>query len=372
MEEPRYSKEFNQHLGLYRWRVEEGSRLLTDPPPPARARGNVRVVALGGGTGLPVVLRGLKAALFPTGRAGARTTDPHRLTAIVTVADDGGSSGRLRQEHGVLPPGDVRNCLLALSDGDPLMARLFDFRFDGAGETAGHSLGNLILTALSQIGKGFDKAVEQGGKILTIRGQVFPSSLDDVTLRAEFADGSSVEGESQIRLARRPIRRMHLDPANASAVPQALSALEAADLIVIGPGSLYTSLIPILLVKDIADGFARSHGRVVLVGNLMTEPGETDGYTAWDHLEAIRRHAPQIRIHDVLLNTESIPQDLSDPYAFEGAAPVPPTTEAIQATGCRPVERPLLARGPKIRHDPGKLARALVELGPLPEDALHV
>ncbi|MEK7219717.1 MAG: gluconeogenesis factor YvcK family protein, partial [candidate division NC10 bacterium] len=270
MEGPRYSKEFDQHLGLYRWRVEEGSWLLTDPPA-ATLPGDLRVVALGGGTGLPIVLRGLKGVLFPTGSAWARTTDPHRLTAIVTVADDGGSSGRLRQEHGVLPPGDVRNCLLALSDGDPLMARLFDFRFDGEGETAGHSLGNLILTALSRIGKGFDEAVEQGGRMLTIRGQVFPSSLDDVTLRAEFADGSSVEGESKIRLARRPIHRMHLEPASATAVPQALSALEAADLIVIGPGSLYTSLIPILLVKDIADGVARTRARVVLVGTHMTE-----------------------------------------------------------------------------------------------------
>src|SRR3990172_7587933 len=188
MEGPRYSKEFNQHLCLYRWGGGEGPG--PPPPPPAAAvPGDLRVVALGGGTGLPVVLRGLKAALFPTGRAGAQATDPHRLTAIVTVADDGGSSGRLRREHGVLPPGDVRNCLLALSEGDPLMSRLFDFRFDGEGETAGHSLGNLILTALSQIGKGFHKALEQSARILTIRGQVFPSSLDDVTLRAEFADG---------------------------------------------------------------------------------------------------------------------------------------------------------------------------------------
>lgn len=371
MEGPRYSKEFDQHLGLYRWRVEQGASLLTDRPA-AVLPVDLRVVALGGGTGLPVVLRGLKAALFPTSPTGARTTDPHRLTAIVTVADDGGSSGRLRREHGVLPPGDIRHCLLALSDGDPLMAHLFSFRFDGGGETAGHSLGNLILTALSRIGKGFDKAVEQGGRILTIRGQVFPSSLDDVTLRAEFADGSSVEGESKIRLARRLIHRMHLEPANASAVPQALSALEAADLIVIGPGSLYTSLTPILLVKDIAETIARSRARVILVANLMTEPGETDGYTAVDHLEAIRRHAPQIRIHDVLLNIEPIPQDLVDLYALQGALPVTLMPEAIQATGCHPVERPLLARSPKIRHDPGKLARALVDLGPLQEEALHV
>ena len=370
MEAPRYSKEFDEHLGLYRWRVEQGAWLLSDPPAVA-LRPDLRVVALGGGTGLPVVLGGLKTVLFPTGPAWAQAADPHRLTAIVTVADDGGSSGRLRREHGVLPPGDIRNCLLALSDGDPLMARLFDFRFDGE-EAAGHSLGNLILTALSQIGKGFDKAVEQGGRILTIRGQVFPSSLDDITLGAEFTDGSSVRGESRIALARRPIRRVHLDPPNACAVPQALSALEAADLIVIGPGSLYTSLIPILLVKDIAEGIARSRARVVLVANLMTEPGETDGYTAADHLEAIRLHAPQVRIHDVLINTTSIPKDLADAYALQGSVPVLPSLEAIQGMGCRTVEQPLLAPAPKIRHDASHLARALVGLGPLQEEALHV
>jgi uncharacterized cofD-like protein len=370
MDGPQYFKEFDPHLGLYRWRVEQGAWLLTDPPTSSFRR-DLRVVAMGGGTGLPMVLRGLKQALFPTGPAWAHTNDPQRLTAIVTVADDGGSSGRLRREQGVLPPGDVRNCLLALSDGNPLMARLFDFRFDGQGAAAGHSLGNLILTALSRIGKRFDEAVEQGGKILTIRGQVFPSSLDDITLRAEFADGSSVEGESKIAQHRRPIHRVSLEPANASAVPQALSALEAADLIVIGPGSLYTSLIPILLVKNIADGIARSRARVVLVANLMTEPGETDGYTAMDHLEAIGRHAPQIRIHDVLLNTEPIPKDLAEKYAVEGAVPVSATPDAIRAAGCRPAEVPLLASGPKIRHDPTKLAHALIELGPLQEEAPH-
>ncbi len=364
MNDPRYSAEFDAHLGLYRWRVEQGAWLLADPPASALPRG-LRVVALGGGNGLPVALRGLKDALFPPAPAWAQMSDPHRLTAIVTVADDGGSSGRLRREHGVLPPGDIKNCLLALTDGDPLMARLFDFRFAGNGETSGHTLGNLILTALTQMGRGFDEAVDQGGRILTIRGQVFPSTLDHVTLRAEFTDGSVVEGESKIALARRPIRRVQLEPVKARAFPPAVCALEVADLIVIGPGSLYTSLIPILLVKDIADGIARSQARVVLVANLMTEPGETDGYTVADHLEAIRRHAPQIPIHDVLFNTTSIPKDLTDVYAIEGAVPVPPTPEAIQAAGSRPVERPLLARSPKIRHDPSKLARALVDLGPL-------
>lgn len=368
MERARDPEEFDPRLGLYRWRVEQGAWLLTEPPATSLRR-RLRVVALGGGTGLPVVLEGLKDALFPSGPAWAQTADRHRLAAVVTVADDGGSSGRLRREQHMLPPGDIRNCLLALSDGDPLLARLFNFRFDGEGETPGHNLGNLILTALTKLGKGFDEAVAESGRMLTIRGQVFPSTLDHVTLRAEFADGRSVEGESNIARARGAIRRLHLEPADARAVPQALSALEAADLIVIGPGSLYTSLIPILLVNDIREVLGRSGGRIVLVANLMTEPGETDGYTAADHLEAIRRHAPRVGIHDVLVNTAPIPKDLADRYAAGGAVPVPPTPEAIQAGGCRPVERALLARGPKIRHDPRKVARVLLELGPLQADA---
>jgi uncharacterized cofD-like protein len=364
------ASEFDPRSSLYGWRVERGAWLLAGPQPPARRR-DLRVVALGGGTGLPCVLRGLKAALFQTAPAWTETPDPHRLTAIVTVADDGGSSGRLRREHRVLPPGDVRNCLLALADGAPVMARLFEFRFDGEGETAGHSMGNLILVALSRIGNGFGDAVEHGAKMLAIRGQVFPSSLDDVRLCAEFVDGSSVEGESKIAQFRRPIRRVRLEPPDARAVPQALSAIETADLIVIGPGSLYTSLIPVLLVRGIAEAITQSRARVVLVANLMTEPGETDGYTAVDHLTAIRRHVPDLRIHDLLVNMTPIADELRQGYATEDAYPVRPTPEAILAAGCRPVECDVLGQGAKIRHDPTKLARALLGLEPLATDADH-
>ena len=371
MEEPRHSAEFAPHLGISRWQVKDGAWLLTDPPS-AEFHRTLQVVALGGGTGLPIVLRGLKAALFPTGPAWVRMTDPRRLSAIVTVADDGGSSGRLRREYRVPAAGDIRNCLVALSDGDPVLARLFEFRFDGEADTAGHSLGNLILTALSKLENGFDEAVEKGGRILTIQGQVIPSTLDHVTIRAEFVDGSTVEGESRVALVRQRIRRVQLEPADARALPQALSALEAADLVVIGPGSLYTSLIPVLLIKDIGDGIARSRARVVLVGNLMTEPGETDDYTAVDHLEAILAHARQIRIHDVLLNATPIRRDLEDVYASGGAVPVAATAEAIEAKGCRVVARPLLADGPKIRHDAHKVAQALLDLGPLHDKPSHV
>jgi uncharacterized cofD-like protein len=321
-----------------------------------------RVVALGGGTGLPVLLRGLKASLFPPGRGWIPARDRDRLAAIVTVADDGGSSGRLRRVYQVLPPGDVRNCLIALSDGDPTMAAIFDFRFNGAGEMAGHSLGNLILTALSQLEGGFGPAVERGAEMLGIRGRVLPATLHDVTLQAQLTDGSWVDGESRIATAGRPIRRVRLQPEEARAAGRAPRLIEAADLIVLGPGSLYTSVIPPLLVRDIAAAVARSRARVVLVANLMTEPGETDGYSVADHLLAIRRHAAAVPIHDVLVNGAPIAGERLDPYVPRGAVPVSLDTEAVSAAGCRAVIRDLLGTGPKIRHDPHKLARAVLDV----------
>ena len=360
MADPRYTVAYDSRLQLYRWQIVLGEQLVAQTPPPARAA--PRVVGMGGGTGLPVLLQGLRAALFPPGWTWEPARDGDCLTAIVTVADDGGSSGRLRQAYQVLPPGDIRNCLLALSDGDPTLASIFNFRFEGAGEVAGHSLGNLILTALGRLENDFSEAVERGGEILAIRGRVLPSTLEDVTLRAEFADGSWVDGESRIASARRPIRCVTLRPAGARALPQARQAAEAADVIVIGPGSLYTSLIATLLLRDLAHDVARSRARVVLVMNLMTEPGETDGYTAADHLQAIRRHAPEVPIHDVLLNTAPISRSLIDYYAAEGAAPVPPDTGLLHAMGCRPVGWDLLGTGPLVRHDPHKLAQAVLAL----------
>ena len=321
-----------------------------------------RVVALGGGTGLPMVLQGLKEALFPPGWSWEPPRDRDRLTAVVTAADDGGSSGRLRQAYGVLPPGDIRNCLLALADGNSTMTEIFNFRFSGNGDLGGHSLGNLILTALNQLERDFSDAVERGSELLAIRGRVFPATLEDVTLKAEFDDGKQVEGESRIALVRRPIRRVCLHPEGVRALPQALEAIAAADLVVIGPGSLYTSIIPVLLVKELADALVHSPARVVLVMNLMTEPGETDNYTAVDHLVAIRRHAPTVPIHDVLLNSTPIPEKRVEYYAAEGAKPVPRDTELLRALGHQPVERDLLGTGPKVRHDPHKLGLALQEL----------
>ena len=317
-----------------------------------------RITVLGGGNGLAVLLQGLREARFPDPVRDA--SDLERLTAIVTVADDGGSSGVLRREFNILAPGDIRNCLLALSDADPTLQDLFNFRFDG--KAGGHSLGNLMLTALALLERDFGKAVERAAKLLAVRGRVLPATLDDVQLLAEFADGSRCMGESGITAARRRIRRVSLVPPGTRALPQALSAISGSDLVVIGPGSLYTSLIPVVLVRGIAHSIAESGARVALVMNLMTEPGETDGYSAGDVLAALRKHAPDLPIHDVLLNSEQLPDGQMQRYAAEGATPIVTDLLSITRQGCRAVERDLLSAGPKVRHSPHKLARALLDL----------
>jgi uncharacterized cofD-like protein len=262
----------------------------------------------------------------------------------------------------VLPPGDVRNCLLALSNADPTLSAIFGYRFDGNGGLGGHNLGNLILTALSRQEADFARAVERAGGVLGVRGRVLPSTLECVSLLAEFVDGSRVAGESRIAAVRRPIRRVALRPSAVRALPQARAAIESADLVVLGPGSLFTSLIPVLLVKEICTSIARSGARVVLVMNLMSEPGETDGYAAADVLDVVRHHAPRLPIHDVLLNGAPIPEVLAGRYAAGAASPIVADPGSIRALGCRPVIRNLLGPGPKIRHDPARLARAIVEL----------
>jgi len=323
-------------------------------------RSDLRVVALGGGTGLPVVLRGLRAALFPDGTFDP-SRDAARLTAIATVADDGGSSGRLRSAYGLPSPGDVRNCLLALSDGDATLSDIFAFRFNGTSEVSGHSLGNLILTALTELEQDFSRAVARGAQMLSVRGRVLPSTAENAVLSAELSDGTIVDGESKLAGATSPVRRMRLAPADASAPQEAIAALETADLIVLGPGSLYTSLVAVLLVQDLPDAIARSRARVVHVMNLMTEPGETDGHTGVDHVVALRRHAPRMPVHEVLVNSAPIPRESLDRYAAQGAGPVAPDLCLLRALGHEPVECDLLAQGPEVRHDPLKLARALLE-----------
>src|SRR5262245_53261525 len=332
------------------------------PLAPGPRAGRVRVVALGGGTGIPVLLRGLKAALFPPDEPWVATRDRNRLTAIVTAADDGGSSGQLRRQYRLLPPGDIRNCLMALADADPTLTDIFDFRFGGHGGVGGHSLGNLILAALSHLESDFLQAVKRAHELLAVRGQVLPATLEDVRLRAEFTDGSWVEGESRIATMRRSIGRVWLHPHGARTLPEALAAIAAADVVVIGPGSLYTSLLPVLLVRELGHALARSRARVVLAMNLMTEPGETDGYTLLDFVAAMQRHAPEVSLDDVLVNTAPIPGELVDRYAAQGARPVVLDEESFERLGCRVIGRDLLGLGPQVRHDPDKLARAILDL----------
>jgi len=320
------------------------------------------VVAIGGGTGLPILLRGLKASLFPRGHTWMPARDRECLKAIVTVADDGGSSGRLRESYRLPSPGDIRNCLLALAEDDSALAAIFGFRFNGKTDVGGHSLGNLILTALHQLERDFSAAVERGGEMLGIRGYVLPSTDESVTLRAEYEDGSRMEGETRIASVRRPIRRLSIEPERARALPQAREAVGAADLIVIGPGSLYTSLIAPLLLRDLGDDIAQSAARVVFVMNLMTQPGETDGYTAADHLVALRRHVPGIPIHSVILNTAPVPPEAAAYYGAQGSTAVATDAELLRTMGCQTVEEDLLGEGIQVRHDPGKLADAVLAL----------
>jgi uncharacterized cofD-like protein len=320
-----------------------------------------RIVALGGGTGLPRLLCGLKRAYFGTTSSGDPVTDRDLLTAIVTVADDGGSSGRLRRRFQVPPPGDIRNCLLALAEADPRVSAIFDFRFSGDADVGGHSLGNLILTALGEIENDFHAGVQHGASLLGVRGQVLPATIEPVTLSAELDDGSTAHGESAIADDGRSIRRLALHPANATAPAAAVRAIEAADAVVLAPGSLYTSVIAVLLVKGIADALARTRVPVILVMNLMTQPGETDGYTAADHVLAVRRHAPGVGLRDILLHAHPLRPDVARDYASCGSVPVCPDLALLAALGYRTVARDLLGPGPKVRHDADKLAEAVIE-----------
>lgn len=333
---------------------------ITRTQRPPRDIRSLRVVALGGGTGLPTVLRGLKHALFSDHPWDA-AQDRDRLTAIVAVTDDGGSSGRLRAEYRVPPPGDIRNCLVALAEGDPTLAAMFDFRFPGDGHIGGHSLGNLMLVALAQLEPDFSEAVELGARLLAVRGRVLPATLDDVVLHAELADGTAVDGESHLAEARHPIRRLSLRP-DPTTPPAVRRAIELADVIVIGPGSLYSSLIAVLLVDGIAEAIIQSSARVVYVMNLMTEPGETDNHTGADHLVALRRHSPKLTIDDVIINASAMPKPLLERYALKGSVPVQPDVDLIRAMGHRVMEREVLTRGNDIRHDADLLARSLIDL----------
>jgi uncharacterized cofD-like protein len=312
-------------------------------------------VAIGGGTGLSALLRGLKHY--------AGTERLRQLTGVVTVTDDGGSSGRLRREFGVLPPGDIRNCIAALADDEDLLTRLFQYRFPNGGGLLGHSFGNLFLTALTGITGDFHQAILTAESILSVRGKIFPATLTDVRLRAYGASGKIYEGESEVGLSGEELTAVELDPGAPPAFPQAVAALEQADLILLGPGSLYTSILPNLLIPGIRQALARSKARVVLLLNLMTQPGETDRMMGIDHLNALVRHAGDGIIDAVLVNSTEIPAALISHYAGTYSEPVAVDRAALEAVGVEVHEADLLAAdGDLIRHDSEKLAEAVLGL----------
>jgi uncharacterized cofD-like protein len=337
----------------------------------------LNVVAIGGGTGLSTLLRGLREHVlsrFPGSlRAAGTSTEVERLrtiaelSAIVTVADDGGSSGRLRRAFGVLAPGDVRRCLVALSEDEDMLGKLFEYRFRRGQGLVGHTLGNLLLTALTKITGDFGRALEVASEVLATRGRIYPATLSHVRLRAELEGGRVVTGETRISRSTRPIVRLSLLPPQCKPVPEAIAAIDRADVIFIGPGSLYTSIIPNVLVKGLAKRIAASKALKVYVGNLMTQPGETNGMTASQHIEAIYQHAGAKILDCAILNGSQIPSRLLPRYAAEGAQPVQNDLDAVRRLGVRPILAELVttgtvARRAVLRHNPERLARAVLSL----------
>jgi len=309
---------------------------------------------VGGGTGLSALLRGLKKHVG-TARLG-------RLTGVVTVTDDGGSSGRLRQEFGVLPPGDIRNCIVALAEEEDVLARLFQYRFPNGGGLVGHSFGNLFLTALTGITGDFYQAILTAESILSVRGKIYPATLTDVRLRGQGVSGRVYEGETAVGVSGEELARLELDPPSPPAFPPAAAALERADAILLGPGSLYTSILPNLLIPGIRQSIARSRAPVILLLNLMTQPGETDGMMGPDHLAAVARHIGDGLVDTVLANSTPIPDQLLTQYADTGSSRVEVERQTLEGRGTRVVEADLLAPGDLIRHDPEKLAAVVLDL----------
>ena len=311
-----------------------------------------RIVSIGGGTGLSTLLRGLKKFDLD-------------LSVIVTVTDDGGSSGRLREELRVLPPGDIRNCMIALSEDERLMSQLFRFRFNSDGGLHDHSFGNLFLTAMAGVTGDFAVAVRLTSEVLAIKGVIYPSTNSNVQLRAELEDGSWVEGETRITAQRKRIRRVQLTPADARPLPDALHAIGCADLITLGPGSLYTSLIPNMLVQEVIGAIRSSRAMKVYIQNIMTQPGETDGYSTADHIQALTEHSDGILFPNVLLNRALPSAGMLKPYEAEKASLVEIDRERLRALRLNLVERELLAEDGMIRHDPDRLARAVLDMAKL-------
>ena len=309
---------------------------------------NLKIVAFGGGTGLPVLLQGLKDLVGD-------------LTAVVTVADDGGSSGRLRQELGVAPPGDVRNCLIALA-GRRRLAEVFNYRFEAPGDLNDHSVGNIIIAALADMAGGFCEGVEQASRFLRIKGRVFPAAMESLTLVVRYADGTLTRGESVVQETGKQVSQVAVEPSGVPAPSGVIEAIERADVLVLGPGSLFTSTIPALLGGGVREALEDFAGPVLYVANLMTQQGETDDFTVSDHVRAITEHVGPV-VTDVLVHSGSLPRDTLVRYEAEDATPVVVDRESLREMGLRVKEKDLLSKQSSggIRHDPGLLAREVCE-----------
>lgn len=312
-----------------------------------------KIVAIGGGTGLSTMLKGIKKIT-------------NNVTAIVTVGDDGGSSGKLREELGVLPPGDIRSCIAALADDEDLVTKLFQFRFKDCAGLSGHSFGNLFLTAMCAITGNMVNAVQESSKVLSIRGRVLPSTLDDMRLVAEMEDGTIIKGESNIPESGKKIKRLFTEPAKCKPLQDAIIAIHDADLIILGPGSLYTSVIPNLLINDISKAVNNSKAKKIYVCNIMTQPGETDGFSVSDHIKTLINHAKYDKIIDAVLVNKELPQELIAPYKNAGSVPVIVDSNEISKMGIEIVQKNLIedkhfedGHSSFVRHSPGRLARVI-------------
>lgn len=306
-----------------------------------------KVVVIGGGTGLSAILRGLKTADLA-------------LTAIVTVADDGGSSGILREELKMPPPGDIRNVLVALAEREPLLQSLFQHRFENGNGLAGHSVGNLLIAGMQEITGDFVTAIKALSRVLAVRGSVLPAANQSIRLKAIMTDGTVVLGESNIPKANKRIDRLYLEPEGAQALPEAIAAIEEADLILFGPGSLYTSIIPNLLVQGIKEAIQRNQGTKMYISNVMTQPGETDGYTVEDHLAAIHKHVYAPLFDKVVVNNGEIPSKILKKYHEQGAAPVAYHRQSLEAQGLEVIEEKIFTLDEFLRHDALKLTKIVL------------
>jgi uncharacterized cofD-like protein len=325
------------------------------------AGGPVKIVAIGGGTGLSTLLSGLKKYV---GGAEPGPFSVGHLAAIVAVSDDGGSSGRLRDEFQMPPPGDIRNCMVALSEDSLLLSKLFKYRFSGGGDLAGHNFGNLFLAALSEVTGDFAEAVRLSSEILASKGHIYPATVSNVHIAARLADGSVAKGETNISKTGGAIERLYLEPEDCDPHPDAIAAIGQADIITVGPGSLYTSILPPLLVQGMTDAIANSKATKVFICNLMTQPGETDGLTSRRHLEVVREYAPGLDFDYVLVNNLPISERQAELYTKDGAEQigVHGSIDAETIEGAKVISTNLLDEGELVRHHPDRLARCVLGL----------